>query len=109
MGFQKSVLSIAVIVLIIALIVMALVLRFAKDNSKFPPEIASCPDYFIPQGLNVCGNPKHLGNGIGDTVTFTGNQACAESGCTSRNYAARCQWAKGSGVQWDGITNQNIC
>ena len=32
MGFQKSVLSIAIIVLIIALIVMALVLKFAKDN-----------------------------------------------------------------------------
>ena len=108
MSFQKSVLTTAAIILIISLIIIALILKVSKSNTKYPPVIGVCPDYFLPKDKNVCSNPKGLGNNIGDEVIFTGDQACAGD-CKKANYVARCNWAKEQGVQWDGISNMNLC
>ena len=102
MSFQKSVLITASVILIVALVIIALMLNIAKSNTKYPPEIGICPDYFVPTTKNVCSNPKGLGKNVGDSVTFTGDQACGKE-CNNTNYKARCNWAKQNGVQWDGI------
>ena len=108
MSFQKTVLVTASVILIISLIVIALILKIAKSNTKYPPEIGVCPDYFLPKSLNVCSNPKNLGKNLGDEVTFDGDKACGGD-CNKNNLLARCRWSKLNGVQWDGITNTNMC
>jgi|UniRef100_A0A6C0BZF5 hypothetical protein len=108
MSFQKTVLVTASIILIISLIVIALILKIAKSNTKYPPEIGVCPDYFLPKSGNVCSNPKGLGKNLGDEVTFNGDMACGGD-CNKNNLLARCRWSKENGVQWDGITNTNMC
>ena len=102
MSFQKSVLITASVILIVALVIIALMLNIAKSNTKYPPEIGICPDYFVPTTKNVCSNPKGLGKNVGDSVTFSGDTACGKE-CNNTNYKARCNWAKQNGVQWDGI------
>ena len=102
MSFQKSVLITASVILIVALVIIAIMLNVAKSNTKYPPEIGICPDYFLPTAKNVCSNPKGLGKNIGDKVTFAGDQVCGKE-CNNTNYKARCNWAKQNGVQWDGI------
>lgn len=102
MSFQKSVLITASVILIVALVIIAIMLNVAKSNTKYPPEIGICPDYFLPTAKNVCSNPKGLGKNVGDSVTFTGDQVCGKE-CNNTNYKARCNWAKTNDVQWDGI------
>jgi hypothetical protein len=108
MSFQKTVLTTATVILIISLIVVAIILKVSNANTKYPPEIAICPDYFIPKSQNVCSNPKGLGNNLGDEVTFEGDSACGRE-CNKRNHVSRCRWANTNGIQWDGITNRNLC
>ena len=108
MSFQKTVLTVASVILIVSLIIIAIILKVSKSNTKYPPEIGVCPDYFLPKRKNVCSNPKGLGKNLGDEVKFTGDSACGTE-CNKRNYIARCRWANENGVQWDGITNMNLC
>jgi len=107
MSFQKTVLITAVVILVISLVVISLMLSVSKSSVKYPPEIAVCPDYFLPTDKNVCSNPKGLGN-VGDSVKFTGAEACGKQ-CNSNNYIARCNWSKNNAIQWDGISNMNLC
>tara|TARA_B110000211_G_C14019779_1_gene527103 strand:- start:1068 stop:1406 length:339 start_codon:yes stop_codon:yes gene_type:complete len=102
MSFQKSVLITASVILLVALAVIAMILNSSKSNTKYPPEIGICPDYFVPMAKNVCANPKGLGKNVPDSVTFTGDEMCG-SECNNNNYKARCNWAKNNKVQWDGI------
>jgi len=102
MSFQKIVLTIALVLLIISLIVFGLLIRSATINAKFPPEVGKCPDYFkahLSKGQLSCTNPSNLGNGTctGEFTPVTGSDA------TSRT--ANCNAARKCGYMWDGVTN----
>jgi len=96
-GFQKVILIIALIFLIISIFFITLI---NKTSTNWPPEISTCPDYFIdvsPLGNSVisCKNTLNLGNiGVGP---FQFDKA--ESNCDKYT------WATKSNVFWDGITN----
>ena len=110
MGFQKTVLIVALVILTLAVIVMATVISNNESKKKWPPEIATCPPYYKAQGdattksiscVRTDGYPT-IGNG---------GTNCKEYEMTDSNDASKfisdkkkCEWAKGCGIQWDGIT-----
>ena len=109
--FQKTVLIIATVVFLVMMIFIAIMLKKSLDNTKFPPEISSCPDYFDavkendPDGNKIisCYNTHDLGVPVPPPkkVNFTDAKYNGNKG----NYE-KCLWAKSNGLTWDGLTNQ---
>jgi hypothetical protein len=100
MTFQKIVLIIALVLLIISLAVIGLLIKSAATSAKFPPETGKCPDYFKAHQSNgalSCTNPLNLGNCGGDFTPVGGTD--------TSSIVANCKAAKGCGLTWDGITN----
>jgi len=100
MTFQKTVLAIATVILVLFLIILAIILWTSRNELQFPPEIGTCPDYFeatLQNKKHVCKNVKGLGNGNGgcDVVDFSGYSLSEKK-----------KWANGCDVTWDGLTNQ---
>ena len=55
-NFQKIVLIVASVILILCLVVIGVLLRNRQFNIKFPPEIGNCPDYYTSGPNNTCNN-----------------------------------------------------
>jgi hypothetical protein len=118
-GFQKIVLTVAIIVFILLLIFIGSVLYQNKYGSAFPPFVSNCPDFWLDMektATNVnsdnsktnvkCYNVKNLGNpSCQKEMSFSGDfWSGSEGDC--RKY----KWAKGCDLTWDGITNKtDIC
>ena len=104
MSFQNTVLITAIIILVILLIVIAILIKQGKDGEVYPPQIGECPDYWQKLQDGTCHNVQGLGNSCKSPMDFR-----------SANYTGtdwrqkRCQFAKGCGVEWDGITNVGLC
>jgi hypothetical protein len=110
-NFQKLVLIIAIIILILSLVFIGITLKNAKYDT-WPPVTASCPDYWVDESKgdksgSRCVNVKNLGTCKSNKVmnfntnVFTGsNEMCAKY-----------NWANNCKVSWDGITYgvQNPC
>tara|TARA_B100001093_G_C26228547_1_gene759238 strand:+ start:126 stop:503 length:378 start_codon:yes stop_codon:yes gene_type:complete len=114
MGFSKTILIIAFVLLVISLVVIGLMIRSAVSNSQFPPEVSICPDWWTSE---ISGNDvlcisknNNLGNGnctslprAVDGVSSMTNSKFKGLGNTSMSN--KCNLAKACGVTWDGITN----
>ena len=102
MIFQKIVLITATVILIICLIVLAALLWASKNELVYPPEIGTCPDYFIMKQNNQnkmeCYNEHKLGN-ISGTMWFDPT--------SKPTIADKRTWANTHDLDWDGITNMN--
>ena len=100
MTFQKIVLVIALVLLIISLVVIGLLIKSAALSAKFPPETGKCPDYLKAQlsnGTLTCTNPKNLGTCSGAFTPVGGSDV--------GSITANCKAAKKCGLTWDGVTN----
>ena len=119
-GFQKIVLTVAIIVFILLLIFIGSVLYQNKYGSAFPPIVSNCPDYWLDMeedtGTNQdgdnsktkvkCFNAKNLGNKSCQKVMDFSSDMWSGSDGACRKY----KWAKACDLTWDGITNKdNIC
>ena len=121
-GFQKIVLTVAIIVFILLLIFIGSVLYQNKYGSAFPPFVSNCPDYWLDMektGTNVnsddsdnsktkvkCYNVKNLGNPSCQKEMNFGTDYWSGSDGECRKY----KWATGCDLTWDGITNKDgIC
>ena len=103
--FQKTVFTIAIVILIITLCFIGITLRRQKYNSAYPPVIPNCPDYWDISG-NICKNSMNLGKDTcrGD-MDFSTAQWSGNSGLCSKY-----TWAKTCNLTWDGITsNHELC
>ena len=106
MVFNQIVLTIAAVLLILTLIVLAILLYNSHGALQYPPEIGQCPDYWMlndQNGKAQCQNTKDLGT-CGSGGVDPSQWAKGKSGNKQR-----CEWAKGCGLTWDGITNANYC
>jgi hypothetical protein len=101
-SFQKSVLVIAVIILVITLIFVGVALSYSKATT-WPPMTPDCPDYWLMDGSGnntSCINVKNLGTCSNQKVmnfnssTYTG----------TNGLCAKYTWANNCGLSWDGIT-----
>ena len=109
MSFQKTVLIVAFVVLIIFLAIIGLSIRSAVQNGEFPPEVGQCPDYWKTShnvnGLS-CSNVKNLPSGHEVTGCDTMDLSDAKyHGMGDKAMRAKCQLANSCHVTWDGITN----
>ena len=110
-NFQIGTLIIASIVLIITLSIIAISFSNIKNDSKYPPVVPDCPDYWLvmPDASgNKCMN-KHseLGNSsCPKTMDFSGSWWLGELGMCHKK-----TWANSCNLTWDGVTNarKNPC
>jgi hypothetical protein len=106
-SFQKVVLFAAIIILIIALVLIGISLRYSTDQN-WPPMTPECPDYWLVDGSGnnaTCINVKDLGTcpaTSGDKHLKMNFNSPAYMG--SDGLCAKYTWAKKCGVSWDGIT-----
>ena len=109
MNFQKIVLTIAIVLLIVALIVFSSMLY--ADKKVFPPTQAQCPDYWIDMSGGIgtggyCINTKNLGKGgCSNKMNFNTGLWTGDDGICNKQ-----KWANACDLTWDGITNNpNAC
>ena len=101
MVFQKIVLTIATILLIILLIIIGFMAWGARNQEVFPPIEAECPDYWIVDPSGNCVNKQGLGkDSCPRTMDFSGAEYKGDPGLQ-----AKCKWARSCDLTWDGITN----
>lgn len=114
MNFQKIVLTIATILLIVILVVIGIALSKASQSEIWPPIVGECPDYWVDMSGNgeACLNTHSLGKcnipseGNPNTMNFNTSSFTQDNGtCAKYTWANTCQ------ITWDGITSgvKNPC
>lgn len=101
MSFQKIVMIVAIVVLILTLTMIGIALRNQQKNVIFPPVLADCPDYWEGTVDNKCKRGDVYNKGIcpNNIVDFN-----AMNNCNKYDWATACE------VTWDGISNNpDIC
>jgi hypothetical protein len=112
--FKKTLLMVAVVVLIISLIFLGVMMSSKSKDAKWPPKVAECPDFWQevsgkkPNGDDFvkCNNINNLGkSSCKKDMDFSSTTwAGSEGECRKSN------WAKGCDITWDGVTNNStIC
>ncbi len=96
--FQKTVLIVAIIVLMIILVFIGMTMSKAKSNQQWPPMTHQCPDYFSVDVSGNCANKFNLGT-CGKSTNFNESPYIGSQGLCEKS-----KWAKGCGISWDGIT-----
>jgi len=108
-SFQKTILVVAIIFLLINLVIISLGLTYSSKNNTWPPIVPDCPDYWESvtdeSGKNIkCVNTKDLGvcnpsPGNGHlSLNFNQSPYVGEKGnCAKYTWANKCK------VAWDGI------
>ena len=103
-GFQKTVLFVSIIILIILLIFIGTSLSTGNKNQQWPPVTAECPDYWElidSSGSEIlCNNKKNLGNPTPPTPINFGASIYTGTNGNCNKY----KWATAYGISWDGIT-----
>ena len=101
MFFQKSVLVIAIIALILILVLIGMALSSEKSEQTWPPIVASCPDYWVDLSGNgeMCSNIKSLGTCNNKTMNFNVDRFNGSDGLCNKY-----KWSQACKVSWDGIT-----
>ena len=105
-GFKRTVMTISIIFLVLALILIGIALYRQNhgNNILFPPVISDCPDYWennSTENQTICSNVKNLGTCSG-THNFSHSKFLGNSELCNKQ-----KWAKDCGVVWDGITNNS--
>ena len=105
MSFQKIVLIIAGVFLILTLILFGLALRNKKQRSTYPPVTSQCPDYWEFEkdstGANICVNVKNLGDtNCNKRMNFQEGKWTGKDGLCNKK-----SWAKDCKLVWDGVSN----
>ena len=96
--FQKTIVIVAIFILIITLVLIGFALSYSKATNAWPPIVPECPDYWtLDASNNRCTNPMNLGTCT--TLNLSDSRYQGSTGaCNKYN------WAKQCGVSWDGIT-----
>ena len=114
-GFNKTVLLIASVLLILALIIIGFVIVKNVQNSSYPPIISDCPDYW---DVSYDSNKNKIcrSNSINTGVAANSSNNCrnypvelfkASGTSTNDMICEKSNWAKKCNIQWDGITNNS--
>jgi len=127
MAFQKIVLTVSIVLLIICLIFIGVMLYNSKYTAKFPPVTGSCPDYWVNLGPNkqhgnktMCVPPGFINPETGKEVSpaidgyGSPDSACQQpkympssEGMSSGELCDNSRWAKKCGYSWDGVANNS--
>ena len=111
-GFEKKVLIIAGIILVVSLVLVLIFILMSKGNQKYPPVESECPDYWelgqnpdLVEGPEPGANQKLVCNnvkGLGDSTPYVDPDSREFQGvdglCNKQN------WARQHNVTWEGVT-----
>ena len=104
--FQSVVLTVATVLLIISLIVVAIVTWTKQSAKNFPPVVSECPDYWADMSrgnASNCVNIHHMGNkDCHSRMSFSGPEYRGHDG-----FCAKLDWARRCEQTWDGVTNSS--
>tara|TARA_B100000965_G_scaffold157690_1_gene131446 strand:+ start:1205 stop:1564 length:360 start_codon:yes stop_codon:yes gene_type:complete len=112
-SFNNSVLTIATIILLIALILVGLFLAKTMFEDSYPPIISDCPDYWDVDhdgNDNVVCKKNKINTGRGGAQNDRCNNYPVSSFSGSDKKGILCEkykWAKQCNITWDGVTNNN--
>ena len=109
-SFQKTIIVVAVVLLIGALMFFGATLSNAKSEEDFPPVVAKCPDYWVAENdenddtKTICKNVQNLGNVACQSEINFADYENLQTSCD------KSKWAKMCNLQWEGITDKDdIC
>lgn len=107
MSFQKTVVSVAMVMTVILLLVIGIALYKQKNNAKYPPVVGSCPDYWVERynddDSSKCVNVKNLGNqSCKKEMNFSVYPWNGDDGLCNKY-----KWARACDLTWDGVTNNS--
>lgn len=105
-SFNRIVLEIAIVILIIALIVIGWTIHNSLYGPKvqFPPIEGTCPDYWTAENINgvtYCKNNLQTGPNMKDSVCQMFPSNSVTSDCQKWAIANTCK------IPWDGITDNS--
>jgi hypothetical protein len=120
-SFYTTVLTIAVVVLILVLAFLGWTMSKQKETDNFPKLQTSCPDFWKIEKdgeKNYCIQPEQdkVNSGSADANNDApgfenGKFDFANSGWSAGGNAvcAKKKWANSHGINWDTVTNANYC
>lgn len=109
LNFQKIVLIIAIVILIVSLVFIGMQIKKSKSKQAWPPIVSQCPDYWVIETANgpnkgKCKTTEQTPASACNTtsgIDFTiGDYAGAGSACKKKEWANKCV----APVAWEGIT-----
>ena len=104
--FQSVVLTVATVLLIISLIIVAIVSWTKQSAKNFPPVVSDCPDYWADMSrgnASHCVNINHIGSkDCHSTMDFSGPEFKGPDGV-----CGKLAWARQCDQTWDGVTNSS--
>jgi len=104
-SFQTIVSFTAIFLFLLLMIVLSILMRQSKKNTKFPPQVGACPDYWQKDASSgKCMNVQNLGINCPSPVDLNSPEFLGPSG-----HKNKCTFAKNCSVEWDGITNMGLC
>lgn len=112
--FQKSVLIIALFVLIALLISVGILLNKHSKNTSWPPTQNTCPDYWTEgtteDATGKCKATAALNTGDGVTSTEIKDEEGNPIGdWTDKTRCEKRTWANDHNIMWSGVSNYNGC
>jgi len=121
-NFNKTVLMVASVLLILGLIIIGLFISKNIEKSDFPPIISDCPDYWnvvydntfvVDSNLNTnqkisCRNNSiNSGRNVDSCRTYNANAFNSAGTTAADKICAKYRWAKSCDIHWDGISNNS--
>ena len=94
MSFQKTVLTVAIVLFVILMALIAVMMTSAKQTEVYPPQTGACPDFWQLTQQGSCLNAQNLGKNCKSPMDFSG-----------MNMKQKYKFAKDCQISWDGITN----
>ena len=115
MTFQKNVLRVAFVLLIITSLIVFIMLYFSKNKYDFPPNVSDCPDYWIikpPTGSETrytCENKAQIG-GATQGYSFNDIANGALIPTTADKLCDLKRELNANNIMWTGLSNnQSLC
>jgi len=114
-GFEKKVLIIAGIILVVSLVLVLVFILMSKGNQKYPPIESDCPDYWElepdpnDEKKHLCKNVQGLGEAWGSTSSIDVTIDPKE-GDNEHNFqgvdglCAKQKWSRQHKLTWEGVT-----
>lgn len=76
MSFQKIVLVVAIIALILTLSVIGYMMYYSSQSKTYPPTYSTCPDLWGLTGTNICTNTA-VGGSFSNVGSFITDVSCS--------------------------------
>ena len=132
--FYKTVVIVAIVMLILALIGLGVLMQEQDTKTEYPPQQSTCPDHWSSTGvpnqckINTDSDDKELNVGNFDTTFGASgqktlneteqqymssfNNESGEKKVTFQSSLLVCdkkKWANKYNIVWDGVSNYNQC